>query len=134
MTSARGPAPATERALVVRVDFGSCALRAEDGRMLEAPVRGRVMGKRKSLGNAVVVGDMACWTPERERIVISGVEPRRNVFSRRASGELMVSYPLTRIGGLGLYVFGQAFTGYGEALDDWDHNGTHARIGIAFTR
>ena len=59
---------------------------------------------------------------------------RDNFETRRASGEVMVSYPLTRIGGLGLYIFGQAYTGYGEALDDWNRRDTHARIGIAFTR
>ena len=83
----KSAAAATERALVVRVDFGACTLRADDGRLLEAIVRGSVMGRRKALGNAVVVGDMACYSIERERNVITGVEPRRNVFSRRASGE-----------------------------------------------
>ena len=59
---------------------------------------------------------------------------RGNFETRRGSAELFVSYPLTRIGGLGLYVFGQAFTGYGEALDDWNINDSHVRIGIALTR
>ena len=59
---------------------------------------------------------------------------RGNFETRRGAAELMVSYPLTRIGGLGLYVFGQAFTGHGEALDDWNRRTTHARIGFAFTR
>jgi outer membrane phospholipase A len=47
---------------------------------------------------------------------------------------LFVSYPLAKLGGLGIYVFGQGFTGYGEALDDYRVNDTHARIGIALTR
>lgn len=63
------------------------------------------------------------------------VTARGNFESGRGAGELMVSYPLTRLGGgLGLYLFGQAFTGHGEALDDWNRRSTHARIGIAFTR
>jgi ribosome biogenesis GTPase len=45
------------------------------------------MGKRKALGNAVVVGDVACTSVERERVMVSGVIARRNVFSRRAAGE-----------------------------------------------
>jgi hypothetical protein len=52
----------------------------------------------------------------------------------RGAAELFVSYPLTRLGGLGFYIFGQAFTGYGEAMDDYRVNDTHARIGIALTR
>ena len=31
-------------------------------------------------------------------------------------------------------LFGQAFTGYGETLDDIDRRDTHARLGIALTR
>jgi phospholipase A1/A2 len=60
---------------------------------------------------------------------------RGNFDTGRGAGELFVSYPLTRIGGgLGIYLFGQAFTGYGEVLDRYNVNDTHARIGIAFTR
>jgi len=62
------------------------------------------------------------------------VTARGNVETRRGAAELFVSYPLASAGGLGLYLFGQAFTGHGEALDDWNVRGTHARIGIAFTR
>jgi outer membrane phospholipase A len=54
----------------------------------------------------------------------------------RYSGELFASYPIGRItgGGLGIYLFGQAFTGWAETLDDLDVRDTHARIGIALTR
>ena len=53
----------------------------------------------------------------------------------RGAAELFVSYPLARFGGgLGAYIFGQAFTGYGEALDELHDSDTHARIGIALTR
>ncbi|NWM25095.1 phospholipase A, partial [Escherichia coli] len=53
----------------------------------------------------------------------------------KGAAELFVSYPLARIAkGVGFYIFGQAFTGYGEALDDYRRNDTHARIGIALTR
>jgi len=76
-----------ERALVVRVDFGACTLMDDEGRLLEATVRARVMGRRKALGNAVVVGDLAACSIERERVLIDGVSPRRNAFSRRAAGE-----------------------------------------------
>ena len=77
-------------ALVVRVDFGSCALVTAEGELLEATARGRLMGARKALGNAVVVGDVARITFERERVLIREVAPRRNTFSRRASGERAV--------------------------------------------
>jgi phospholipase A1 len=53
----------------------------------------------------------------------------------RGSVEAFLSYPLARLGGgLGFYVFGQAFTGHGEALDGYRVRDTHARIGIALTR
>ncbi|MBI5710780.1 MAG: ribosome small subunit-dependent GTPase A [Candidatus Eisenbacteria bacterium] len=80
-------APATHEAVVARVDFGGCVLLADDGALLEATVRGRLMGPRKSLGNAVVVGDRVAFGIEHGRVVIGGVRPRRNAFSRRASGE-----------------------------------------------
>lgn len=76
--------------MVARVDFGGCALLLEDGTLLPATVRGRLMGPRKALGNAVVVGDRAHFEREPDRLapraVVDGIEPRRNVFSRRAPG------------------------------------------------
>jgi ribosome biogenesis GTPase / thiamine phosphate phosphatase len=71
---------------VVRVDFGACALLLDDGRTVEAGARGKLMGPKKSLGNAVVVGDRAHCAVERDRAVVEAVAPRRNVFSRRAAG------------------------------------------------
>ncbi|TGX54693.1 phospholipase [Sphingomonas gei] len=66
------------------------------------------------------------------KIALTG---RGNFDTRRAGAELFASYPLAPLGGgVGFYLFGQAFTGYGEALDDYRRNGTHARIGIALTR
>jgi phospholipase A1 len=60
---------------------------------------------------------------------------RGNFETGHGAAELFVSYPLAPIaGGLGIYLFGQAFTGDGEALDDYRRNDTHARLGIAFTR
>lgn len=61
---------------------------------------------------------------------------RGNPASGRGAGELFLSYPISRLrlGDIGLYVFGQAYHGYGEALTDYDRADTHARIGIAFTR
>jgi phospholipase A1 len=63
------------------------------------------------------------------------VTARGSFETQRGAAELFVSYPLTRFGGgLGFYVFGQAFTGHGEVLDDYRIRDTHARIGIALTR
>ncbi len=59
---------------------------------------------------------------------------RGNFETRRGAAELFVSYPLAPLGGMGFYLFGQAFTGHGEALDDYSVNDSHARIGIALTR
>ncbi len=66
------------------------------------------------------------------KVAITG---RGNFRTRRGAAELFVSYPLTRLGGgLGFYIFGEAFTGQGEALDAYRLRDSHARIGIALTR
>ncbi len=61
---------------------------------------------------------------------------RGNPGSRQGAGEVFLSYPIKRLGlgDIGLYVFGEAYHGYGEALTDYDRADTHARIGLAFTR
>jgi ribosome biogenesis GTPase len=71
---------------VVRVDFGGCVVAGPDGRLIEVTVRGRVMGRKKALGNAVVVGDLVRLSEEAGHRVVEDVAPRRNVFSRRAAG------------------------------------------------
>lgn len=81
--------PSPLRADVARVDFGACVLLCDDGSLLRATVRGRLMGPRKALGNAVVVGDRAGYEQASDAAtdaVITEVEPRRNAFSRRAAG------------------------------------------------
>lgn len=55
----------------------------------------------------------------------------RNPLGSRRAGELFLSYP---VGRTGLYVFGQAFAGYGEAIDDYALRSSSARLGVAFTR
>ncbi len=60
---------------------------------------------------------------------------RGNPGTGNGAGELFISYPLTRLGGgLGVYAFAQGFTGYGEALSDYNVRSTRGRLGIAFTR
>lgn len=88
---APAPPPAVPRlgglAVVARVDFAALTLVVGAGAPLEATVRGSLMGPRKALGNAVVVGDQVRYAIEAGRAVVTGVEPRRNAFSRRASGK-----------------------------------------------
>jgi ribosome biogenesis GTPase / thiamine phosphate phosphatase len=74
-------------ATVMRVDFGSCALEDDAGTPFTAIASGRLMGRNKSLGNAVVVGDRVSYSNAGGQPVIGDVAPRRNSFSRRASGE-----------------------------------------------
>ena len=64
------------------------------------------------------------------------VTGRGNPGTGKGSAEGFVSYPLARIDDRlpHLYLFGQFFTGYGEALIDYNRNVQHARFGIAFTR
>ena len=70
-----------------RVDFGGVRLLADDGAAREATVPGRLRGAKKALGNAVVTGDRVRLGWDADRAVVEAVEPRRNAFSRRASGE-----------------------------------------------
>ncbi len=90
--SATGDAAATalRRATVARVDFGSVALVLDDGVACEATVRARLMGRTRTLGNTVVVGDEVEADVSGPRAVIESVLPRRNLFSRRAAGERKV--------------------------------------------
>jgi ribosome biogenesis GTPase len=87
MTGAAERPPGERRAVVARVDFRSCLLLPAEGDPLEATVRGRLLGRTKTLGNALVVGDMARYDVEDGRAVVTGAEPRRNHFSRRAPGD-----------------------------------------------
>jgi len=82
-----GTAHAVREAVVVRVDFGACRLLTAEGDFLDATVRGRLMGARKALGNAVVVGDRVSYELDGDRAVVTAVAPRRNLFSRRAAGD-----------------------------------------------
>lgn len=74
-------------ATVARIDFGSVRLLSDAGESHEATVPARLRGARKALGNAVVTGDRVRLSWEAERAVVEQVEPRRNAFSRRATGE-----------------------------------------------
>lgn len=59
-----------------------------------------------------------------------------NPGSGKGAFDALVSYPLDRIveSNLNLYVFGQAFAGYGENLFDYDKQQTRVRVGVGFTR
>ncbi len=60
---------------------------------------------------------------------------RGSARSGRGAAELFASYPLADLGGgFGIYLFGQGFTGFGEALDDYRRRDTHGRLGISLTR
>ncbi|MFA5966830.1 MAG: phospholipase A [Sphingomonas sp.] len=64
------------------------------------------------------------------------VTARGNPGTGKGSAEAFLSYPLARISGRlpHIYLFGQAYTGYGETLIDYNKRATHVRAGIAFTR
>ncbi len=70
-----------------RIDFGGLRLIADDGRDFEGSVPARLRGVKKSLGNAVVTGDRVALAWDHERALVERIEPRRNLFSRRAAGE-----------------------------------------------
>ena len=64
------------------------------------------------------------------------VTGRGNPGTGKGSAEAFLSFPLARISDSlpHLYLFGQAYTGYGEALIDYNRRATRLRAGIAFTR
>jgi hypothetical protein len=64
------------------------------------------------------------------------VTGRGNPGTGKGAAEAYLSYPLASISEdlPHIYLFSQAFTGYGEALSNYNRRDTHARIGIAFTR
>lgn len=64
--------------------------------------------------------------PARRKVAVTG---RGNPATGKGSAEGFVSYPLVRIDGRlpHLYLFSQLFTGYGEALVDYNRNVSHAR-------
>ncbi|HUK65161.1 MAG TPA: ribosome small subunit-dependent GTPase A [Dongiaceae bacterium] len=72
------------------MDFNACVVLLDDGGVASATARGALMGRQKSLGNTVVVGDVVGleWLGggSETRPTIVMVEPRKSVFSRRASG------------------------------------------------
>jgi len=72
----------------------------------------------------------------REDSVKLAVTGRGNPGTGKGAAEAFLSYPLAGIwdGLPHLYIFGEAFTGYGEALSDYNRRASHARLGIAFTR
>ncbi|MBI1797050.1 MAG: ribosome small subunit-dependent GTPase A [Candidatus Eisenbacteria bacterium] len=79
----------TSTAVVARVDFGACVLLRDDGALIGARARGALMGRRKALGNTVVVGDRVGYAPSGGdaagfEAVVTEVAPRANAFSRRA--------------------------------------------------
>ena len=75
----------------------------------------------------------AIGRPDSFKLSITG---RGNPGTGKGAAEAFLSYPLSGIwdGLPHVYLFGQAFTGYGEALSDYRRSATHARLGIAFTR
>jgi ribosome biogenesis GTPase len=122
---------------VARIDFGGCLLLRDDGRLVEAQARGKLMGQRKALGNSVVVGDRVhAIAGEREdRATIESVAPRRNAFRRRASGtrpaEQVVAANLDQV----IFVASIVAPDFKPGLADRVvaqamHDGIHARLAL----
>ncbi|BBE34922.1 phospholipase A [Sphingosinicella microcystinivorans] len=57
-----------------------------------------------------------------------------NLSGGRGSAEVDMSYSLRRWTGLNLYLHSQLYTGYGEALIDYDERNTRLRFGIGIVR
>jgi ribosome biogenesis GTPase len=118
---------------VARVDFGSCVLMTDTGEVLEATVRGSLMGPRKSLGQAVVVGDRVVWSGTPARALVTAVSPRRNAFSRRAAGhrpaEQVVAANLDQVVLVASVVEPEFKLGFADrVLAQAEHQGIPARL------
>lgn len=61
---------------------------------------------------------------------------RLNFGSGKGAIDADISYPIDRLigGNLNFYLFGQAFTGYGENLLDYNRRMTRLRVGLAIVR
>ncbi len=61
---------------------------------------------------------------------------RGNPATGKGAVETFLSYPIARFGlpGAGIYLFGEAYTGYGERLLNYNRADTHARIGFSISR
>lgn len=74
-------------ATVARIDYGGVVLMTDDGARIPAGVTGVLRGRKKALGNTVVVGDRVSVEWEGEQAFVHAVAPRRSAFTRRAAGE-----------------------------------------------
>ena len=129
----------TVSADVVRVDFGGCLLKWSDGTLVRARARGKLMGERKALGNTVVVGDRAVVEthtsqPDVDPVIVA-VEPRRNAFSRRATGRPLVEQVVAANLDQVVHVAAWASPEFSAGLADRvfcqaEHSGIPARLAI----
>lgn len=64
------------------------------------------------------------------------VYARGNPATGKGAVEAFLSYPIARFGlsGAGIYLFGEAYSGYGERLRNYNRVDTHARIGFSISR
>lgn len=70
-----------------------------------------------------------------EKGLMLTADSRFNFGSGKSAVDGTISYPLSNlIPGYNMYIFVQGFTGYGEALLDYDRRSSRARIGIGFVR
>ncbi len=65
------------------------------------------------------------------KLALSG---RGNPGTGKGSLEGFVSYPVARFGVFGIYLFGEGFTGYGEAITRYNVSDRHLRLGFSVTR
>lgn len=75
--------------------------------------------------------DVAVERPGSIKLELIG---RGNPATGKGSLEGFLSYPLMQAGVFGLYLVGEGFTGYGEALTRYNLSDRHLRLGIAVTR
>lgn len=80
-------------ALVVRVDARQCEVRLR-GEVVPARMRGRLFEERSEDKVPVAVGDQVLLSEDGDGLAIETIQPRRNLFARRAAGEEIRRQPL----------------------------------------
>lgn len=80
--------------------------------------------------------ETALYCSSGRSLLQAATNTRFNFDSGKGAIDADISYPIDRLigGNLNFYLIGQAFTGYGENLLDYNRRMTRLRVGLAIVR